>query len=321
MLTMTDTTLLELRLWAVTYAADGVLLFELRSPDGARLPAFSPGAHVDIHLPNGLVRQYSLVNAPEPGDRYVVAVKRDPNSTGGSRYMHDELRVGTVLSVSTPRNLFPLVEDAATSVFVAGGIGISPIFCMIQRLAALARPWALHYAVRHRGEAALLDDLPEGGQVHLHVSTEHAGARLDIAAVVRSAAPDAELYCCGPNSMIHAFKEAADVYGRSPEHVHIEYFSGPEDTEPTGAFTVELARSGRTILVPAGVSITQTLREAGIETMVSCEKGVCGACETKVLGGVPDHRDLILTDEERAEGRLMMICCSGARTDTLILDL
>ncbi|HVX74867.1 MAG TPA: PDR/VanB family oxidoreductase [Bradyrhizobium sp.] len=318
---MTTPNVLQLRLWSVGYAAEGVMLFEFRSPEGLTLPPYTPGAHIDLYLPNGLVRQYSLVNDYATGNRYVIAVKRSPASTGGSCYMHDQLRVGTLLQIGTPRNLFPLIENAEKSVFVAGGIGISPIFSMIHRLAALGRSWELYYALRRREDAALFGDLPTSGTVHLHVSTERFGERLDVAAVVQNADPQAELYCCGPNAMIDDFVGATKACGRLPERVHVEYFSGAGPTEASGSFSVELARSGRVIAVAAGVSIVEALREAGIETMVSCEKGVCGACETRVLRGTPDHRDLILTEEERSEGQLMMICCSRAKSEMLVLDL
>ncbi|GAA5235024.1 oxidoreductase [Verticiella sediminum] len=318
---MTIPETLSLRLSAIRYAADGINLYEFRTLDGARLPGFEPGAHVDLHLPNGMVRQYSLAEGHGDGRAYVVGVKLDPDSRGGSKYMHEQLKVGTVMPVGLPRNHFPLEAGAGRSVFVAGGIGITPIHCMIRALAGAGQPWELHYAVRRRAEAAFLAELADapGGRLVLHVDEECDGAFLDVARVVADAGRDAHLYCCGPGPMLEAFVRATQ--GLPAEHVHYEYFSADVVPDKTGGFTVELARTQRAVYVPQGKTIAEALRDEGVDIMVSCEQGVCGACETRVLEGDIEHRDLILTEQEKAAGKLMMICVSSCSGDRLVLDL
>jgi vanillate O-demethylase ferredoxin subunit len=224
------------------------------------------------------------------------------------------------VEVSEPVNQFPLVEDAAASVFIAGGIGITPVLPMIDRLAALGRPYVLHYGVRDRKALPFQSRLARHGErMRMGFSREPGGSRLDIAAIVDAAPAEAELYCCGPRGMLDAF--AAATAGRDPASIHVEHFSAVEPVAVEGGFEVVLARSGRTVVVPSGRTILESLNAAGIEPACSCIQGVCGTCETRVLDGVPDHRDVILTPEERAQGRTMMICVSGARTSRLVLDL
>lgn len=310
--------LLHLRLVSIRYAAEGIHLYELQAPEGGCLPAFSAGAHVDLHLPNGLVRPYSLCNAPHETHRYVVGIKRDPASRGGSRYIHDTLRVGTIIATSAPRNHFPLDEQAAHTVLIAGGIGITPIACMVQRLRAIGRPFEVHYSVRRREEAALLDTLA-GPQLHLHVDAEQGGRPLDLAALVAAAPREAHLYCCGPAPMLDAYEKATAQ--RPREQVHLERFSAATPAATEGGFTVQLARSGRSIQVASGVTILDALRGEGITLQASCEQGICGSCETRVLAGRPDHRDALLSEEEKQANQVMMVCCSGSKDPVLVLDL
>jgi tetrachlorobenzoquinone reductase len=308
-----------LRLTAITYAAEQVHLYEFRPVSGTTVPAFTAGAHVDLHLPNGLVRQYSIANAQDERHRYVLGVKRDAAGRGGSRFLHDDLRVGTVLEVGGPRNNFPLVEAAAHSVLIAGGIGVTPIVSMIARLRSLGRPWELHYAVRRRGEAAFLDELLAGdGHVCLHVDEEQGGV-LDVARIVGTAPEQAHLYCCGPTPLLEAFTAA--ISSRPAERVHLEYFSSSIAPAVESGFIVELARSKLRIEIPPGQTILDTLRARGLKVQSSCEQGICGSCETRVLAGEPDHRDMLLSDEEKATNQVMMICCSGSRSAILVLDL
>ena len=308
-----------MRLTAITYAAEQVHIYEFRPVSGASVPPFTAGAHVDLHLPNGLVRQYSIANAQGERHRYVLGVKRDAAGRGGSRFLHDDLRVGTVVKVGGPRNNFPLVEAAAHSVLIAGGIGVTPIVSMVARLRSLARPWELHYAVRRRGEAAFLDELLAGdGHVRLHVDEEQ-GSMIDVAAIVRAAPEEAHLYCCGPTPMLEAF--AAAAASRPAERVHLEYFSSAVAPAVESGFIVELARSKVRVAVPPGQTILEALRARGLEVQSSCEQGICGSCETRVLAGEPDHRDMLLSDEEKATNQVMMICCSGSRSAILVLDL
>ncbi|MCX5494032.1 PDR/VanB family oxidoreductase [Kaistia dalseonensis] len=313
---------LQLRVEAIRFEAETIRSIELRAPDGSALPPFTPGAHIDLALPGELSRSYSLINAASDGDRYVVAVNRDAASRGGSAYLCETLRVGEILSVMPPRNSFPLVETASESVFFAGGIGITPILAMIRHLEAIGRPWRLFYAVRDRANAAFLAQLArleavQPGRVHLHVDKE-AGSVMAVAARIADVPADAHLYCCGPTPMIAAFKDAAA--GRSDHYVHVEHFVGTA-AKPTGEFKIILKRSQREFTVSAGKTIMDVLMEAGVRVAHSCREGVCGTCETRVIEGVPDHKDNVLSARERASNKLIMICCSGAKTDRLVLDL
>jgi tetrachlorobenzoquinone reductase len=309
---------LRVRLTAIRYAAEGIHLYELSALDGAALRPFSAGAHIDLHLPNGLVRQYSLCNPQQETHRYVVGIKRDAGGRGGSRYVHEQLKVGTVLQVGAPRNHFALHEEARHSVLMAGGIGVTPIACMVQRLRDLGASFEVHYSVRRREEAAFLDVL-SGSQLHLHVDAESGNRPLPIADIVARAAPDAHLYCCGPAPMLDAF-EAAGA-GRPSGHVHLERFAAAAPVVAAGGFTVQLARSGRSIRIAQGCTILDTLRQEGVSVQASCEQGICGSCETRVLAGTPDHRDALLSDAEKAANKVMMVCCSGSRDPILVLDL
>jgi vanillate O-demethylase ferredoxin subunit len=257
--------------------------------------------------------------------RYEIAVARDAASRGGSRHIHDTLRVGEVLQIGAPRNLFPLVEEASLSVLIAGGIGITPLFAMVQRLEALGRAWALHYAARERGCAAYLSEIERlsevstEGKLHVYFDGEPGGQRLDIATVLRETPGDAHVYCCGPQSMLDAFEAAA--VGRRAENMHLERFAPAAQPEGgSHAFTVVLAQSGQSFEVPADQSILDVLLENSIEVPFGCMQGTCGVCETRVLGGTPDHRDHLLSAEARATGQSMLICCSRSATPLLTLD-
>lgn len=293
-------------------------LIELRSPGGAPLPEGQPGAHIGIHLPNGIQRQYSLMTAPSAPRSYTFAVKKDAASRGGSAFIVDRMSVGDVIEVDPPRNNFPLVTAAPLSVFFAGGIGITPIWAMIQRLEQLGRPWILHYASRSRAEAPLLNELGAFEQAHCHFDDE-AGAVLPIAEILRAIPKNAHVYCCGPAPMLAAFEDAAK--GRHPTSIHVEYFTPKHEASVAGGFVVELAKTGIEVEVPAGETIMQAVRACGIEVPSSCEEGICGACETRVLSGVPDHRDTILSPREREENKSMFICCSGSKSARLVLDI
>lgn len=306
-----------MRLTESRYLASGIHRLRFEPVVSVPLEGIEPGAHVGLLLPNGIERQYSLLSCADP-TAYVVGVKREENGRGGSRYIHDELRVGAEIQVAQPRNNFPLDESASQSIFFAGGIGITPIHAMIERLDALGKPWTLHYATRTRGEMALREAFEGRPNAHLHIDDE-AGHLLPLQERIAAAAPDAHLYCCGPEPMLAAFEKAAA--SRDTATVHLEYFTAKFEQALEGGFTVELARSGGVHRVPPGQSILQVLVEAGIDVMSSCEEGICGACETKVLAGVPDHRDSILTERERAANKSMMICCSGCLSDKLVLDL
>jgi ferredoxin-NADP reductase len=253
----------------------------------------------------------------------VVGIKRDAQSRGGSRYIFDEMRVGQQLKISAPRNNFPLIENADHVVFVAGGIGVTPIWCMVQHLIALKRPWTLHYSCRARDEMAFLDNLQklDPGAVHLHFDDEAGGKFLDLAAIVAAAPANAHLYCCGPNPMLKAFEAA--TAGRPRPQVHVEYFTAKEEAtaDTLGGFWVELARSGEEYFIPPGKKILEVLFDAGVDVDYSCELGICGACETRIISGEPVHHDAVLSEEEQAANEKVMICCCGCKTERLVLDM
>ena len=311
--------LIEVRLTAIRYAARDTNLYELTGLDGNPLPAYAPGAHIDLHLPNGLIRQYSLIKAePDPAS-YTVGVKRDPASRGGSRCVHDELRVGKTLEISAPRNNFPLLENANHVILLAGGIGITPIWCMVQRLKKLGRSWKLYYACRSRSDMAFLQALEAMTSAQFHFDDESAGKFLDVASIVAGARKDAHLYCCGPTPMLKAFEAATANWPR--QQTHVEYFTPKQAADKRGGFVVELARSRQEFVIPEGKTILQVLLDAGVDVDYSCELGICGACEQRVISGTPEHRDAILTEEEQASNTKVMICCAGCKSERLVLDL
>ena len=310
---------LSVRLNAIRYVARDTSIYELTNVAGTPLPPYAPGAHIDLHLPNGIVRQYSLLEPEPSGETYSIAVKRDPASRGGSRSVHEELRVGQTLTISAPRNNFPLVEDAKHVILLAGGIGITPIWCMAQRLHKLGHSWALHYACRSRADMAFVDALAEMGKAHFHFDDENQGKVLDVGSIVAGAPRDAHLYCCGPTPMLQAFEQATASWPRA--QVHVEYFTPKPEPAKKGGFVVELARSGQEFVIPEGESILQVLLNAGVDVDYSCELGICGACEQRVLAGTPEHRDAILSEEEQAANTRVMICCAGCKSERLVLDL
>ena len=310
---------LSVRLNAIRYVARDTSIYELTNVAGTPLPPYAPGAHIDLHLPNGIVRQYSLLEPEPSGETYSIAVKRDPASRGGSRSVHEELRVGQTLTISAPRNNFPLVENASHVILLAGGIGITPIWCMAQRLHKLGHSWALHYACRSRADMAFVDALAEMGKAHFHFDDENQGKVLDVGSIVAAAPRDAHLYCCGPTPMLQAFEQATASWPRA--QVHVEYFTPKPQPAKKGGFVVELARSGQEFVIPEGESILQVLLNAGVDLDYSCELGICGACEQRVLAGTPEHRDAILSEEEQAANTRVMICCAGCKSERLVLDL
>lgn len=305
--------------------ARDVFLFELASPDGHALPAFEPGAHIDVEVAPGLVRPYSLCNDAAERARYQIAVLRDPDSRGGSSAMHERVHAGDLIRISEPRNHFSLAPDAPQSLLFAGGIGVTPILCMARRLASVGADFIMHYCARSFERMAFREQLEQGrfaDKVHLHVDGAGMGHRLDIAAVLSGARSDAHLYVCGPGGFLDSVRDTAAAAGWEKERIHFERFCAePLPPQATDDFDVQLARSGRTVRVRTDQSIVQALAEAGIDVPVSCEQGVCGTCLTRVLDGVPDHRDQYLMDPEKAANDQMLLCCSRARTPSLRLDL
>jgi tetrachlorobenzoquinone reductase len=315
--------LIEVRLTDVETVARDTNIYTFRRPDGGKLPPYQPGAHIDIHLPNGITRQFSLVNPDPDPESYVVAIKLDPASRGGSRYVFDKLKAGDTLKISAPRNNFPLVGDAEHVVLFAGGIGITPIWCMVQELAAQNRSWRLYYSCRSRADMAFLATLetfaPQA--VTLHFDDEADGKFLDLAGAIGAAPANAHFYCCGPNPMLKAFEAAAA--SRPRHNVHVEYFTPKEEAGEVklGGFWVELARSGEEYFIPEGRKVLEVLFEAGVDVDYSCELGICGECVTRVISGKPVHHDSVLSEEEQATNEKVMICCCGCETERLVLDM
>lgn len=299
--------------------ARGVAEIMLRHRDGEGLPAWEPGAHVDVELPSGELRQYSLCGDRADATCWRIGVLRESDGRGGSRWLHDELAVGDELRVSAPRNAFALV-DADEYLFVAGGIGITPLLPMVAAVEARGARWSIVYAGRERGTMAFVDELEPFGD-RVRVWCDDRDGLLDLPATLAAAGPDAEVYCCGPEPLLDAVELACAAAGR--RRPHVERFrprEGALDGE-RASFEVELATTGITLTVAADQSIADALDAAGVDVPTSCREGTCGTCETAVLDGVPDHRDSFLSEDERADNATMMICCSRAAGPRLVLDL
>jgi vanillate monooxygenase ferredoxin subunit len=302
--------------------AEGIDSFELAREDGRPLPAFSAGSHIDVHLPGGLLRQYSLCNDSGEQHRYRIAVLRDAASRGGSVAMHDAVHAGDTLTISEPRNHFPL-EHAPHTLLLAGGIGITPLLCMAQRLRTAGSSFELHYATRSLARTAFRDEIAAFGErVRLHLDDGDSAQKLDLPAVLAAQPSGTRLYVCGPTGFIDYVVQTAKSRGWPADLIHLEYFgAAPQDTSGDQAFEVRLASTGKSYAIPANKTVVQALADQGVEIMISCEQGVCGTCLTRVLEGECDHRDLYLTDEEKAANDQFLPCCSRARSKTLVLDL
>jgi ferredoxin-NADP reductase len=307
------------RVTAIDPVAVDTLRYELAAADRRPLAPFSPGSHIDVHAPNGQVRQYSLCGDPAQSARYAIAVKKEASGRGGSLSMHGNVEVGSALGIAGPRNFFPLVGDAGRSLFVAGGIGITPIYAMIQALAAAGRAWELHYCARSAAHAAFHEELkalPHGRVIPWFSESP----MLDTRSVLAAVPEDTHLYCCGPGALMKAVEEAAAHWPAG--RVHFEYFAAPAAAWPASRpFEVELKRSAITLQVPADRSIVQVVRAHGIDVQTACEEGVCGTCETRLLAGEPEHRDVLLSPAEKAANNTLMICVSRAKSAKLTLDL
>ncbi|MDT0570264.1 PDR/VanB family oxidoreductase [Streptomyces sp. DSM 3412] len=322
---MTGTPALRLTVTRMRYEADGVLSLTLADPAGTPLPEWTPGAHLDLRLPSGLTRQYSLCGDPANRHEYRVAVLLAEDSRGGSREIHATVQTGDSLDVAGPRNHFRLV-DAPAYLFIAGGIGITPLLPMMRQAAAAGTPWSLLYGGRTRPSMAFLDEIGDlsGGKVSLAPQDE-AGLP-DIGAQLRDAPPEAAVYCCGPEGLLRAVRSLCAERPDQPT-VHFERFAAADPApaaatqETSAAFEVELRRSGIRVTVAPDTTVLDAVREVLPTAPFSCGEGVCGTCETTVLDGVPDHRDELLTPEEHESGTTMLICVSRCRGPRLVLDL
>lgn len=316
---------LDMRIHSINQLAQSIKSYDLRPVEEIDLPGFTAGAHISLILPTNATRTYSIISQPEDRSRYVIAVNRDQAGRGGSIFIHDQLYVGDVLKVLPPRNMFELNEDAGHSVLIAGGIGITPIFAMLQRLIQLNKSWELVYCARSPKKAALKKNIDEmanlsAKKVSYYFNEEPGYAPPNLKKLVNESLLDTHFYCCGPSSLMDSFLMAAKSI--PSDRIHTESFApASNNKEELGGFVVTLARSEIELYVPLGETILKTLRDAGIDIVSLCEEGTCGTCETAVLDGVPLHRDQVLSEEDKADGDTIMICCSGCKTDRLVLDL
>lgn len=311
----------ELEVRSREVVGEGVVALTLGHPDGADLPDWTPGAHVDLIMDDGLTRQYSLCGSTTNRGEWRIGVLLDPNSRGGSRFVHDELHEGSTVRVRGPRNHFPLVSSPRYQ-FIAGGIGITPILTMIEAAQANGADWQLLYGGRERASMAFVDSLKGYGE-RVTVWPQDTHGMLDLASVLSPPREDTLVYCCGPEGLLGAVEEACRPWPAGT--LHVERFSAKPLDEPSpgalGTFDVECRRSGVTVTVPADRSIYHALEAAGVDVLGSCLEGVCGTCETDVIEGEPDHRDSVLSEAERAKGDMVMICVSRSRSGRLVLDL
>ncbi|HGM5578447.1 TPA: 2Fe-2S iron-sulfur cluster-binding protein [Pseudomonas putida] len=301
--------------------AEGIISLELVEPSGRLLPPFEAGAHLQVQVAPGLNRHYSLCGPPEDRRCYRLGILREPESRGGSARIHEAFHEGALITIGLPNNQFRLVEDAQHSLLVGGGIGITPILAMAWRLHEIGASFEVHYCVRNRARAAFLSVLehaPFADRVTLYVDDE--AQRLDMPTLLQAPRARQHVYVCGPAGLMDAVIDTTRQQGWPSANVHYEYFAAQIDVTGKG-FTLHAERSGITLQVPEQRSIAQVLLEAGIEVPLSCEQGVCGTCLTRVLEGIPDHRDLFLTEEEKIANDQMLLCCSRASSPFLRLDI
>ena len=313
-----DVAMIPRRVTRAERIAEDIHLFELRDPAGGDLPEFSAGAHVLLRVPNGMIRKYSLCNDPAERDRYVIAVKREAPGRGGSESLIRDVAEGSEVPVSAPANNFALAKSGDGLLFIAGGIGITPIMAMIRHLTATGGRFKLYYCTRTPAATAFRDELlaPElRGKVTIHHDHGDLAQALDVWPIVEK--PQGHLYCCGPRGLMQAVRDMTGHW--SPSAVHFEAFTEAAEAKPDDKpFTVRLARSGGSVEVPVGITILEALRAHGLDVPSSCESGTCGTCRTRLIAGEADHRDLVLGDDERAAN--IMVCVSRARSDELVID-
>ena len=334
--------LIHVRVAKKRVEAVDICTFELVEASGAALPSFSAGSHVDIELPGGYTRQYSLCNDPSERHRYLLGVLRDPASRGGSLALHDAVNEGDLLAISAPKNHFALAHDARRHLLLAGGIGVTPILCMAERLAMLEANFEMHYCTRSAERTAFRERIAASSfadRVTFHHDDDPTTAALDLQALLGPGAgsgvssgvgagigsgpePGVHLYVCGPKGFMEAVLATARAAGWPEPQLHYEFFSAEVvKSADDGSFQVKLASSGQIVVVGADQTVTEALAAAGVEVQTSCEQGVCGTCLTRVLQGTPDHRDLYLLPEEQAKNDQFTPCCSRSKSPLLVLDL
>lgn len=317
---------LSVRVAGKRLVATDVVCLELVRPDGGELPEFTPGAHIALHVPGGWIRQYSLLNDCTERHRYRIGVLREEHSRGGSQAIHEQVHAGDLLQIGLPVNRFPL-QPAARYILLAGGVGITPLLCMARQLTRAGAPFTLHYSNRNRARAAFVEDMADlqrAGILHLHFN-DTPGTELDIARATAAAGDDAHLYVCGPPGYIDCVLGHAHAAGIEDARIHFERFILDEDSAADlrkgGAFQVRIKSTGQTCDIPAGEPVTKALERHGVYIPTSCEEGICGTCLTRVLEGIPEHRDIFLTDAEHAANDQFTPCCSRSKTPLLVLDL
>lgn len=306
---------------SIELAATDVRALILQPVTGAALPEWTPGSHIDVLLPSGTVRQYSLCGDPSDRDAWRIAVLREPpeRGRGGSEYIHTALEVGAKIRVGRPRNNFPLI-DSAGYLFVAGGIGITPILPMIAQAQARGADWRLVYGGRTADSMAFRGELGRYGD-RVQILPEDRTGPIDLDSVLGRPRPDTAVYCCGPSGLLEAVEEKCKSWPEGALHTERFVPAAPQPTAGDTAFEVVLAKQNRTFVVEPGETILRTLESNGVDVLSSCQQGMCGRCEQTVLEGTPDHRDEILTPEEREAGEYILICVSRCHGDRLVLDL
>jgi vanillate monooxygenase ferredoxin subunit len=316
---------LKVRVVRKTAETAEISTYELVNLDDRPLPAFSAGSHIDVHLPNGLTRQYSLCNDPSEGHRYLIGVLRDAASRGGSQAMHEQVKEGDVLHISAPKNHFALAHEATHSVLMAGGIGVTPILCMAERLAMTQASFEMHYCTRSAERTAFRERITKSSfapQVQFHFDDGAASQKLSLDGLLSPVRPGTHLYVCGPTGFMDWVLGSARAAGWPATQLHYEFFGAEvAKSDADESFEVKLASSGRVVKVAKDQTVVQALAAAGIEVLTSCEQGVCGTCLTRVLEGEPDHKDMYLTPEEQAANDQFTPCCSRAKSKLLVLDL
>lgn len=318
---------LDVRVKQIRYEGKGINSYELTSPSGNHLPAFEAGAHIDIHLKNGVIRQYSLCNSSVERDRYVIAVLKDENGRGGSRAVHENLKAGDVVTISKPRNHFALTRDATKVILIAGGIGVTPLKAMAHELDDRGVDFEMHYCARTPAAAAFgpeLDTMRRAGKLHYHFDDGEVSNQLDLRKLLAHPTPGTHVYYCGPGGFMAACADAASHWPKGT--VHFEHFKAPEQPkrepgsrEQSGGCEVTIASTGQVIELKPEQSLSDALNEAGVAVATSCCAGLCATCKVRYLEGVVEHNDFILSDEERHE--YLTTCVSRPTSKTLVLDL
>ena len=315
---------LEVEVVARETEADGICSFTLKATENAALPSYTAGAHIDVETKPGTIRQYSLCGDPGLTGVWRIGVLREESSRGGSQSMHESVQVGSRLRVSSPKNLFELVE-APHSILIAGGIGITPILAMAKALSLRGASFELHYCGRTHSKMAFTGEIGRsafGDRTRIYTNDGAKEAQFDADSLARSAQSTSHLYVCGPAGFMDYVLNSAASAGWSSERIHREHFSGAVvDTSHDDAFEVKLVKSGRSVTIPPGKSVLEMLLQAGVDVNYSCENGICGTCITRVVEGTPDHRDNYLTDDERAANDQFTPCCSRSKTPVLAIDL